>query len=70
MKADFVKVGNTYINLNRVQVVRDYPEVNEALVVFSDPQTAEVFGGAQRQRLFEAIEEHTFAHAETGAVSP
>ena len=70
MKADFVKIGNTYINLNRVQVVRDYPESHEALVVFSVPQDSEVFGAGQRSILLEALRERTLAHSETSAVAP
>ena len=70
MKADFVKIGNTYINLNRVQVVRDYPEANETLVVFSDPQSSEVFGAEQRRKLLKVLKEVTYEGAETSAVTP
>ncbi len=68
MTGDFIRIGNTFINLSRVQIVRDYPEAGEALVVFSDPQASEVFGGNQRRKLLAALEGRSVARS-SGSLS-
>ena len=62
MDPNFLKVGNIYINLSRVLVVRDYPEAREALVVFGDPQVSELLGAEERKTLFAVLEEKLSVH--------
>lgn len=58
MENSFVRVGNLYINLRRVDMIRDYPEAGEVLVVFSNQQPSELMGGHEREDLIRQLQEH------------
>ena len=58
---NFIKVGNAFINLSRVEMVRDYPDAKEALIIFAGRQASELLGGPERLALMKALEEQLFA---------
>ena len=63
MNGYFIKVGNIFINLSRVEVIRDYPEAKETLIVFADRQASELLGGRERDDLLHKLSEHLFVPA-------